>query len=418
MRNINVLVFPCGSEIGIEIYNCLYQQKGITLFGASSVDDNGQFFYTNYIGDVPYINDDKFLSVMRQLVKKHKISYIYPTMDVAITALKNLEEQLGCVVLSSPKETVDIIARKSTTYNHFKDLIRVPKQYDVYIEFPAFSKPDIGASSRNTLKIETSLDYNYCRQKYPANIYLEYLPGAEYTVDCFNDANGNLLFCSARERSRIVNGISVGTSLLKDAKIDEMATTISNNLKLTGSWFFQVKKDKNGEYCLLEIASRFAGSSVLNRLHGVNFAYLNILKEKGDVKIDTNNYEIEIGRSLNIKAKTNLKYNTVYIDYDDTIIVNGEVNTKAIEFLYRCVNKKIWIVLVTKHRANIEDSLARYKINPYLFNHIIQLDMYDDKAKYMFETNAIFIDDSFSERSNVKKKLNIPVISVENIEFL
>ena len=47
-RPINVLVFPCGSEIGLEIHAALRHAKDIRLHGASSVDDHGEFAYRRY----------------------------------------------------------------------------------------------------------------------------------------------------------------------------------------------------------------------------------------------------------------------------------------------------------------------------------------------------------------------------------
>ena len=45
----NILVFPCGSEIALEIYKSLEFSTHFTLFGASSVKDHGEFIYKNYI---------------------------------------------------------------------------------------------------------------------------------------------------------------------------------------------------------------------------------------------------------------------------------------------------------------------------------------------------------------------------------
>ena len=44
----NVLVFPCGTEIGLEINAALRFIKFINLYGASSTDDNGRMVYENY----------------------------------------------------------------------------------------------------------------------------------------------------------------------------------------------------------------------------------------------------------------------------------------------------------------------------------------------------------------------------------
>ena len=44
-----VLVFPCGSEIGLELHRALGKAKEVVLYGASSVSDHGEFVYENHI---------------------------------------------------------------------------------------------------------------------------------------------------------------------------------------------------------------------------------------------------------------------------------------------------------------------------------------------------------------------------------
>ena len=46
-----ILVFPCGSEIALEIYRSLKYSIHFELVGASSIDDHGKFVYKEYIGD-------------------------------------------------------------------------------------------------------------------------------------------------------------------------------------------------------------------------------------------------------------------------------------------------------------------------------------------------------------------------------
>jgi hypothetical protein len=429
----NVLVFPCGSEIALEVYNSLNDQKGINLFGASSVADNGQFVFENYIDNVPFINDPKFTECVKAIVEANKIHYIIPCMDVAISKLKEIEPELGCKVLSSELETVRIFSEKKKTYEYFKDTIRVPVMYDSsfldrlkysgmqnpHIELPLFSKPNIGASSRGVFKINDLADYEYAIKKYPDNIILEYLPGEEYTVDCFTNKNGKLLFVGARCRTRISNGISVGSIEYHDSEINHIANKINDHIRINGSWFFQLKRDKDGCLCLLEIADRFGGTSVLNRVLGVNFAYLNILNENHDVTILRNTYQIEIGRSLDIKVKNNnLTYDHVYMDYDDTLIVKNNVNIEAIKFIYTCINKKIPVTLLTKHKGDLDLSLEHYKIPKSLFLDILHINKNEKKSNYIKHINSILIDDSFSERVEVSTALNIPVISVENVKYI
>ena len=48
-KNLNVLIFPGGTEIGLEIYRSLRYVKNINIFSASSnVKNHGPFIYNNH----------------------------------------------------------------------------------------------------------------------------------------------------------------------------------------------------------------------------------------------------------------------------------------------------------------------------------------------------------------------------------
>jgi hypothetical protein len=414
-----ILVFPCGSEIGLEVHRALKDQKDIELIGASSVDDHGKFVFDNYIGDIPMINDDNFLPTILKIVQEHNIDLIYPCMDIVITKLKNsvLFEHM---VIGSPKETVNICQSKFKIYLNFENIIRTPKIYSLSENygFPMFSKPDIGSSSRNAFKINDQYDLDFYSRKYPNNLLLEYLPGDEFTVDCFTDKKGILKFVSARKRNRITNGISVNVQLINNLKINQIAEKINNTLPFNGSWFFQLKEDKYGEFCLLEIASRFGGSSVIQRFLGVNLPYLNILNEYYPIEILKNDFSIEVDRSLDVKSKIDIVFDKIYIDFDDTIIINDKVNTDMIKLVYHFNNQNKKVILITKHKKSIHETLNKYKISEDIFSEIIHIEKNDKKYNYMDANGSIFIDDSFFERKEVKDNLDIPVFSVDSINCL
>jgi hypothetical protein len=198
-----------------------------------------------------------------------------------------------------------------------------------------------------------------------------------------------------------------------------MASLINDNIKFNGSWFFQVKENQHKEIVLMEIACRLAGSSALFRNLGVNFASLNLFNAlKYKTEIFLNDFEIELDRALNNKYKTNLQYNIAYIDYDDTIVLNGnEVNTKLISLIYQFKNQNIKTVLITRHRGDLIESLSKLRLSQ-LFDEIIHLKNSEKKSDFIQSFNAIFIDDSFSERLDVYKNCKIPVFSLDSIESL
>lgn len=419
----NILVFPCGSEIGLEIHRSLKYSAHVNLIGASSIDDHGSFVYKNYINGVPFIDDINFIESLKYLVEKHKIDAIYPAMDKVISIIKNHEEKLGCLVISSPKKTTDICLSKRKTYQFLMNEIKTPIIYDSIdkiVNYPVFLKPNIGYGSRG---VKLAHDKNQVLSHIRENtdiLMLEFLPGQEYTVDCFTNSQGALLFVGPRERSRITNGISVNTSTMNDETNEfiEIANKINNIIKFQGAWFFQVKRDIGGKLTLMEIASRLGGSSAVYRNDGVNFALLSIFDAFGHVvKILNNTLDIELDRALSNKYKIKCHFDAVYVDFDDCLVIDNKINETLIAFLYQEINKKKEIILITKHEKNIYESLSQFRISN-IFDQVIHIGKEDEKFIYIKHKAAIFIDDSHQERSKIKEKLGIPTFSPDMIEGL
>lgn len=420
---INVLVFPCGSEVGLEIFSALKYSKDIKLFGGSSVSDHGKFVFSNYIEGIPFITDKTFITEINKVIKENNIDYIYPAMDLVNKILVENADIMEAKVVSSDRKTCDVCNSKALTYELFKDEWFIPKEYtiDNATDFPLFAKPDVGYGSRGVALIKNMDDLKLYHEKSPKYVLVEYLPNDEFTIDCFTDKTGKIRFAGCRIRKRIRTGISVNSiSLPLDDKIKEIAETINAKLNFNGAWFFQVKLNQNNEYRLLEVAARIAGTMSLYRNIGINFPLLSIYNLEGyDLDIVKNNFNIEVDRALVNRYSIDIDYDRIYIDFDDTVTLKSKVNPYVIMFLYQCLNKDKEIILITKHIHDINKTLLDLKISADIFSKIIRIEKDDTKINY-FETNkkAIFIDDSFAERDEVLKKYGMPVFDVNAVESL
>ena len=423
----NILVFPCGSEIALEVYRSVKNSSHFNLIGASSVDDHGKYVYENYIGGIPYLTEPSFLETIKRIVIEKHIDAIYPAMDSVIEFLTTNNDYIGCKVIASCSQTAKICVSKRKTYEMLIGTVKTPHIYNSVEEtncYPVFIKPDVGYGSRGAKTIYNKKELTLALEKAPSSIICEHLSGDEYTVDCFTDRNGNLIVVKPRKRCRVMNGISVNTKpVLDTGEFMDFAKKINNKIKFNGAWFFQVKRDSNGFLTLLEIASRFAGSSSLFRAKGINFALMS-LYNAFDIPISVveNDYDVEMDRALDNKYKINISYNEVFVDFDDCICLEKmNINTSLIAFLYHCINKGIKITLLSKHddkkMGDLDELLEKLRIHK-LFDRIIHLKPYDNKYKYIDNKKSIFIDDSFSERQEIKQKCGIPVFSLDMVEVL
>lgn len=423
MNKYKILVFPCGSEVALEIHRSLKYSRYIELWGGSSVDDHGKFMYKNYIPNIPFITSKKFIPYLKEIISNYNFDAIYPSMDSVITLLKGEESNLKCKVISSPQRTTELCLSKKATYKYLKGKVRTPKVYksidEVHGNFPVFLKPDIGYGSQGAKMVNSTDEIINHTKAYPSSIILEYLPDQEYTIDCFTDRHRNLLFAGARERKRIRTGISVNTSNVSlQNEFQEFAQILNELIEFRGGWFFQLKRNCNEKLTLLEIASRIGGSSALFRVKGINFALLSIFDSfDKDVEILENPYEVELDRSFSNKYRLNIDYGVIYVDFDDCLIIDKKINCELIKLLYNALNRKKTIKLLTRHDGNISSILNKYKLKQ-IFDEIIHISKDDFKSDYIHEKNAIFIDDSFQERNEVLKKCNIPVFSPDMIECL
>lgn len=127
---------------------------------------------------------------------------------------------------------------------------------------------------------------------------------------------------------------------------------------------------------------------------------------------------LELDRCLHNRYKMDFIYDRVYIDFDDTIIVDRKVNVTALKYLYQGKNKGIKVSLLSKHKFDLRASLTQYSISENLFDEIIVLSEDEDKANYIIPDGAIFIDNYFFDRERISKKLKMPVFDVDAIECL
>jgi ATP-grasp in the biosynthetic pathway with Ter operon len=424
-----ILVFPCGSEIGLEIYRSVNDSRHFHLIGGSSTDDHGRFVFEEHIPHLPFSNDPDFIEALVNVVEKHQIDAIYPTMDAVSATIKEHENHFSCRVIGSSKEVACICASKKAIYSLLKDCVPIPN-WSTSIEkvtaYPVFIKPDRGYGSRNTYIAKTKM----AAQQFLANtkdneyVLCEYLPGDEFTVDCFSSRDGELMFAAARERSRISNGISTNTKVVVDAFGDlfqDYAIAINLKLKPRGAWFFQMKVGQCGSPKLLEVAARLAGSSALFRSQGVNFALLSLYDAfEVDLTIVKNSYTSELDRALTNRYFIDINYDVVYVGLGDCLVIDSKVNIALVSFIFSCINESRKVILIAGGAENADTILTRFRINQ-LFDEVVNLNSLDKKGskfRHINPAGAIFIDGSFTERLNVSRHHKIPVFSPDMIEAL
>lgn len=424
----NVLIFSSATYPAMQIIDCLKNSPRFHVIAASSYPNHSEFVCKDTVIDLPFVYESSFFQKFIEFVKGKNIDFIIPTDETIAMLLKEHETDIPAIIVCSPYETTKLCRYKKQAYKVLCGENYTPKVYDnidAITEYPVFVKPDSSQGSKGA-RIVDSKEELLCLDDLKDLVICEYLPGEEYTVDCFTDKNRKLIFCNPRVRTRLMNGITArGNNIPLTQEFKNVIDGINSKILFRGYWYVQLKRDSNGNLKLLEICSRFAGTFAISKGLGVNLPLLAICDFSNlPTDVIVNDYVVTCDKTYIDRYHIDIDYKHVYIDYDDTITSNEgkSVNPKVIAYLYQCRNKGIKITVITRHQDTFNETLLesfrKLAINKDLFNECIELQWDQNKEDFVKDSNAIFIDNSFSERKKIHDKCRIPVFDVCNIECL
>ncbi len=428
MTKKNVMVFSGSTYPAMQIIDCLKNNLRFHVIAASSYPNHSEFVCEDSIIDLPYVYEDRFLSVFIKIIKEKQIDFIIPTDETIAMVLKEHESEIPAIVVCSPYETTCLCRHKKIAYKTLLKEFYCPEIYDNVDhvkKYPVFIKPDSSQGSKGA-KIINSAEELQNIDNLDEMVICEYLPGEEFTVDCFTNKNRELIFCNPRIRSRLMNGITArGNNIPLTDEFLNIIKSINDRIHFRGYWYVQLKRDSNNNLKLLEICTRFAGTFAISKGLGVNLPLLSLCDFSGlPTELTKNDYTVVCDKTYIDRYKLCLEFNHVYIDYDDTVTYKDgrAVNPYVIAFLYQCRYKKIKLSLITRHfetfKEKLQDSFKKLSISESLFDEIIELKWNESKVNYINDKNSIFIDNSFAERKLIHDKCNIPVFDVSNMDCL
>lgn len=425
---MRVLIYPAGTEIGLEVFRALSPIRQIEVVAANDSENNhAQYCFAEHVV-LPHVHDSDFISELNRVIKTQRIDVIYPAHDEVILALAEQREAIDAQCIAPFKEQAEQLRYKSRTYQVLEGIVPVPTIYRSASEvpsWPVFAKPDRGQGSQGVTIIEDEASFRAIAER-PDYLVCEYLSEEEYTIDCFSDADHHLQFAAARLRERTRNGISMRSRDVDCTPFQAFAEAISQRCKMAGGWFFQMKRNGAGELKLLEVSARIAGTSCLQRAKGVNLPLLSLYLATGSkVSVCANACHTSIDRALYARYRLDMSVKRIFVDFDDCLYLAGKMNSALLAMLYDYKAEGVVIEMITRHNARhdttIEQVLEQLHLNRGFFDAIHHLAEGEAKSAYIpphKREGAIFIDDSFAERSDVSRFCGIPTFDLSAIEAL
>ena len=414
-----VLILSCGSLAATDMNMSLKDNEEFEIFGSSVYKNHGVYVYKNYISDIPQIKDENFIKILNEKIAEYNIKFLVCTHEDICLYLQANDKKINAIIVHSNYDTALLCRYKSKTYEKMKKYDFVPKifQKEEVKEFPVFVKKDTDQGARNAYKVQNQEQLEFYTSKLEMLI-CEYLPGEEVTVDCFTNKDHKLLFCNPRASDRMLAGIDVHARRIElSEEIKYIAESLNKEIEFRGFWFFQIKKDVNGKFKLLEISTRLPGAFSLSRCLDVNLPLMALKDFDGqDVEVTFNDISIEADKQFLGKYSLGIEYNSVYVDFETCFKNDEKTNVFLMLYLYQCLNKKIEVNLIVQNKDEAIKYLEDKKISKNIFKNIIMIER--NSIKDILKSESIFLSNDDNLKNSLRKEIKENCFSNNIIESL
>lgn len=223
-----------------------------------------------------------YIRELLKIVKENKVGLIVPTIDTELKKLsenKNKFEELGCKVLVSSEEVVDICQDKRKTFKFLrKNNFESPETMSLSkaikakrSSYPLLLKPWDGSASKGVQKVNNAQELLSLGRKIKNCIVQEFFEGQEYTCDVYVDDDMKVRCVVPRKRIEVRNGEVSKGKVVKNSRMMNAAKEVVECLRAgPGVITLQLISNKCGMK-FIEINPRFGGGSPLGIQAGANY---------------------------------------------------------------------------------------------------------------------------------------------------
>jgi len=276
---------------------CFFGTDTTELSPALQLCDKG--FLVRPITHAAYIEE------LLAIVRANRVSLLVPTVDLDLRLLaqnRSKFDSMGCRVLVSAPEVVDICQDKRKTYRFlvkhrfdtpFTTSIRSALQTQISakrISWPCFLKPWDGYASRGNAVVNNRQELLFYAKRIPNPICQEFIAGSEHTCDVYVDFDMKLRCVVPRRRIEVRAGEISKGQVVKHPHIMREAARLVETLRAgPGVITLQLFLTKNDEVKFIEINPRFGGGVPLSIQAGADFPkwiLQELLGRKTNIRFD------------------------------------------------------------------------------------------------------------------------------------
>ncbi len=228
----------------------------------------------------------RYIDQLLSLVGAHRVGLLVPTVDLDLRRLaqhRERFEELGCRVLVSSSEVIDICQDKRRTYGFLRHhgfdtpvtrSIRAALAADRRGEltWPCFLKPWDGHAGKGSTVVCDRKELLYFAKRTPNAMCQELVNGTEYTCDVYVDFEMRVRCVVPRRRLEVRSGEVSKARTVKHVPIMQEAARLVELLGAgPGVITLQLFETPQSEIKFIEINPRFGGGAPLSIRAGADF---------------------------------------------------------------------------------------------------------------------------------------------------
>ena len=229
------------------------------------------------------VTDAGYIRELLNIVRDNKVRLLVPTVDLDLKLLaqnKAKFDRMGCCVLVSSPEVVDICQDKRKTFkfitqNGFDTAVTMSVSSALSkreIKWPLFLKPWDGYASRGNAVVKDRRELLFFAKRIPNCIVQEFVRGDEYTCDVYVDFDMKVRCVVPRRRLEVRAGeVSKGRTVKHPRIMSETAGLVEKLGAGPGVITVQLVLTGQRQVKFIEINPRFGGGVPLSIKAGANF---------------------------------------------------------------------------------------------------------------------------------------------------
>lgn len=323
MKDLTVLITAAGNVFMPGTTACLRNngERTIRIIGADMSDDGTIRQMCDASYQVPRGNDPQYVPSLLEICKKEGVDVLLPIMSVELEALArnktafeavetkvSVSDAVPLAIANNKRKLLDCLSENGLPcagYRAVRSTEELKKAaFDLgYLEKKVCVKAVNGSGSRGfRILSETNSRYETFlndkptsgvitlqelssilseTEQFPELIVMEYLPGAEYSVDLLAD-HGETLYCGCRKSLRMENSIMLEGEVVDNAAVTDLCKAVTRTLGLDGNIGFDLKERGDGTPLIMECNPRITAGIPFFNAAGLNLPYLCVKKLLGE----------------------------------------------------------------------------------------------------------------------------------------